>query len=463
MNRSDLTDAIDHARLPQPTVSIGVSGDDPVVPSPFRIGTGVSSALGMVGSAAARLWELRNGRSQEISIDLRHAVASLSSMRWVQLDGEPALSQFPHPNGSAALTTGLYECADGRWVHMQSEFPHLHRAVLELLGADNHAESIAARVKTWQSSALETALTEHGLCGAIARTADEWSGHPQGEALSGLATVEIEKIGESPAEPLPDTARPLAGVRVLDLTRVLAGPTCARTLAEHGADVLHIASPTLPTFEALEIDTGHGKRQTWADLATTEGREILRELVRESDVFSQGYRAGSLDRRGFGPKDIATLRPGIIYVSINCYGHTGPWRDRPGWEQLAQTVTGIVMGQGAGGVPATVPAAMNDYTTGYWGAYGAMTALARRAEEGGSWHVKVSLCQTSMWYERLGQPHVKEEAVVLEDVTPFSGVSETEWGRVNHLRPVVQMSETPPHWQQPTSPLGSHAPKWLSR
>ncbi|HJN16229.1 MAG TPA: CoA transferase, partial [Armatimonadota bacterium] len=252
-------------------------------------------------------------------------------------------------------------------------------------------------------------------------------------------------------------------VRVLDLTRVLAGPTCARTLAEHGADVLHIASPKLPTFEALEIDTGHGKRQAWADLATVGGREVLRDLVQDSDVFSQGYRAGSLDRRGFGPRDVAKLRPGIVYVSINCFGHTGPWRERPGWEQLAQTVSGIVVGQGTDGMPETVPAAMNDYTTGYWGAYGAMTALARRAGEGGSWHVTVSLCQTSMWYERLGRSHSKDEAAVLEDVTAFSTTSETEWGRVTHLRPVVEMSETPTGWDQPTTPLGHDAPRWLSR
>ncbi len=463
MNRSDLTDAVGLARLPQPRSRVDVVGIDPVIPSPFRIGSGVSTALGMVGSAAADLWERRTGRRQEITVDLRHAVASLSSMRWVRLDDEPALGKFEHPNGGAALTTGLYQCADDRWVHMQSEFPHLHRAVLELLGADNTRESIAAQVKKWQSSELEEALTAGKLCGAVARTAGEWAAHPQGRALSGLATVEIEKIGDAPAERLPDSDRPLVGVRVLDLTRVLAGPTCARTLAEHGADVLHIASPKLPTFEALEIDTGHGKRQAWADLATVGGREVLRDLVQDSDVFSQGYRAGSLDRRGFGPRDVAKLRPGIVYVSINCFGHTGPWRERPGWEQLAQTVSGIVVGQGTDGMPETVPAAMNDYTTGYWGAYGAMTALARRAEEGGSWHVTVSLCQTSMWYERLGRSHSKDEAAVLEDVTAFSTTSETEWGRVTHLRPVVEMSETPTGWDQPTTPLGHDAPRWLSR
>ena len=189
-------------------------------------------------------------------------------------------------------------------------------------------------------------------------------------------------------------ARPLSGVRVLDLTRVLAGPTCARTLAEHGAEVLHVRSPKLPSIEPFVIDTNPGKRSCFLDLDRREDVERMRALVRDAHVFSQGYRPGALARRGFSPEELAQMRPGIIAVSIDCYGHEGPFAGRPGWEQLAQTVTGMAHEHAGDEHPALVPAAINDYTTGYLGALGVMCALARRTTEGGSWHVRVSLART---------------------------------------------------------------------
>src|SRR5919197_6209684 len=183
------------------------------------------------------------------------------------------------------------------------------------------------------------------MCGAMARTTEEWAAHPQGQALAGLPRVEIIKLGDSEPEPLPAGDRPLSGLRVLDLTRILAGPTHARTLALYGADVLHIASPNLPSADIFVMDTNQGKLSAFLDLEAPADVEHLRKLVTRADVFAQGYRAGSLDRRGFGPEELVALRPGLIYVSINCYGHVGPWVERPGWEQLAQTVTGIAVAQ----------------------------------------------------------------------------------------------------------------------
>ena len=150
------------------------------------------------------------------------------------------------------------------------------------------------------------------------------------------------------------------------------------------------------------MDTNQGKLSAYLDLDTPDQREQLHSLVRVSDVFSQGFRAGALERRGFGPRDVAAARPGIIYVSINCYGHVGPWVDRPGWEQLAQTVTGLAAAQGTPDRPQRMPVAACDYTTGYLAALGTLVALGRRAREGGSYHVRASLCQTGMWFQRLG-------------------------------------------------------------
>jgi crotonobetainyl-CoA:carnitine CoA-transferase CaiB-like acyl-CoA transferase len=284
--------------------------------------------------------------------------------------------------------------------------------------------------------------------------------HPQGRALADWPRVAITKIGESRPEPMPPGARPLSGVRVLDLTRILAGPSHARTLAEHGADVLYIASPWLPNPDAFVMDTNHGKLSAFLDLDDRDDAARLRKLVAESDVFAQGYRAGALARRGFGPDELAELRPGLIYVSISCYGHAGPWEARPGWEQLAQTVTGIAAAQGAPDRPERMPVAACDFTTGYLAALGTMVALVRRAREGGSYHVRASLCQSGMWFTRLGPTCDPARASGAGDPAELCVETETPFGRLRHLKPALELSETPPHWARPTVPLGSHQPVW---
>jgi crotonobetainyl-CoA:carnitine CoA-transferase CaiB-like acyl-CoA transferase len=249
-------------------------------------------------------------------------------------------------------------------------------------------------------------------------------------------------------------------VRALDLTRVLAGPTCGRTLAAHGADVLRIGSPKLPFVLPFVIDTSHGKRSTHLHLADPGDAARLRALVRGADVFTQGYRSGALERLGFGPEELHALRPGLVYVSINCYGHVGPWVRRPGWEQLAQAVTGIAHEQGGEDGPRLLPAAATDYNTGYLAALGVLVALARRAREGGSYHVRASLSQTGMWLDRLPRTDGPGPGLSAEQVRPFLVRSETAWGTLSHLGPIVELSETPARWALPTVPLGTHPAEW---
>jgi crotonobetainyl-CoA:carnitine CoA-transferase CaiB-like acyl-CoA transferase len=287
--------------------------------------------------------------------------------------------------------------------------------------------------------------------------------------------LEVTRIGDAEKQPLRPAHRPLDGVRALDLTRVLAGPTCGRTLAEHGADVLRITCPRLPDVEPFVIDTGHGKLSAEIDLDDTEGVRRLRGLAAGADVFVGGYRSGSLERRGFGPEELAALRPGIVYVSINCYGHEGPWRERAGWEQLAQSVSGLAHEHGGAKQPQLVPAAACDYTTGYLAALGTLVALARRAREGGSWHVRASLSQTGMWIQRHGSDalHPKERTSIEEvlaggqprglsgeEIAALSMQSDTGYGRITHLAPVLSLSETPARWERPSSPRGAHPPAW---
>jgi crotonobetainyl-CoA:carnitine CoA-transferase CaiB-like acyl-CoA transferase len=265
----------------------------------------------------------------------------------------------------------------------------------------------------------------------------------------------------------------LSGIRVLDLTRVLAGPTCARTLAEHGADVLKITAAHLPHLGYQEYDTGHGKRSAHLDLREPQDVETLRGLVREADVFSQGYRPGTLGQRGFSPEALAQLRPGIVVVSLSAFSHVGPWAARRGFDTVVQTVSGITSRQGelfpgAEPGPQFYPVSAIDYLTGYLMACGALVALARRTREGGSWLVRISLAQTGRWL--VGRGEVPENALkdVPREFTPaelerWSMTSDTSVGRLHHLGPVVRLSETSPYWALPAVPLGSHEPVWPAR
>jgi crotonobetainyl-CoA:carnitine CoA-transferase CaiB-like acyl-CoA transferase len=372
----------------------------------------------------------------------------------------------PQLRGTHRITR-IVAARDGRYVQLHASF-HDGPQILEELGLDDAAmmEEIDAAVAARDAVELEAAFVRRAVCGGVVRSREEWASHPQGRALSDLPAVIVTRIGDAPAEPLPEGDRPTSGLRVIDLTRVLAGPTCAKTLAEHGADVLHIGAPHLEVGEPLELETGIGKRQAVLDLNLADHVVALHDLIRGADVFSQGYRLGTLDRRGFSPAQVAALRPGIVYVSENCYGHIGPWWTRPGWEQLGQAATGMSYREGQaapGGVPRLAPAAVNDYSTGYLAAYGAMMALARRAIEGGSWHVQVSLSQTCMWYQWLGHDNDINGADP-GDIEAFLDEMDTsDFGRIQYLRPALYLSETPPRWDLAPARQGAHEPVWLPR
>ncbi len=317
----------------------------------------------------------------------------------------------------------------------------------------------------WDGLDFEDAVAAAGACTGLARTPAEWDASEQGRILAGRPVVEVTRIGDSNPEPFKRGGdAPLDGVRVLDLTRVLAGPSCARTLAQYGAEVMAISSPNLPSVPMFVSDTGHGKRAAFVDLATSDGRDTLRRLVREGDVFSQSYRQGALERLGFGPLELARMRPGIVCTEINCYGHEGPWRTRPGWEQLGQTVTGMAVVHGGAEMPRLQPGAVTDYTTGFLAAFGTMVALERRARHGGSYLVRVSLAQTAMWIRAMGLAGedrlAATQPLAAEEIAAWSLSRDTGFGPMTYLHPPVTLSATPARWTRPTVPLGTHAAVW---
>jgi len=287
-------------------------------------------------------------------------------------------------------------------------------------------------------------------------------------ALAALPTISIEKIGEAAPKPWPAGERPLAGVRVLDLSRVIAGPVAGRTLAVHGADVLLISGPDLPAIPWLTIDTGRGKLTGFAELKSEQGRKVLRGLLAEADIFSQGYRPHSLASLGFSPEQAADISPGIVYVSLSAYGHAGPWAERRGFDSLVQTATGFNHAEGqAAGVdgPKELPAQMLDHATGYLMAFGAVMAKARQSREGGSWHVRVSLAQTGRWLWNLGRvaDGFKTEDLKGDAVAAFVEEVPSGFGPLRAVRHSAALSETPAYWARPAMPLGSHQPRWPAR
>lgn len=430
----------------------------PALATPFFGEEAAAAALAAGAAEAAGLWALRTGERQSVAVDTREAAASLVSFLFQRFD-DPA--RAPSRVAPATAANGFLPTGDGRFVYIHPSFDE-SAGHLKLLGCADTPEAVRAALARWTAPDLEAATARAGLCAAMVRTPDEWDATDQGRLLAAAPIVEVTRIGDGPPVPFPAAPdAPLSGVKVLDLTRVLAGPACARALASHGADVLHISGPDLPSFAPFVSDTGHGKRCAFLDLKMAAGRERLLGLVDEADVFSQGYRSGALERLGFGPEALAVARPGLIHLSINCYGHEGGWATRPGWEQLAQTVSGMAHVQGAGGEPALLPAAVNDYTTGYLAAFGAMVALRRRAAEGGSWRVRVSLTRTAMWVRSLGLREGGEvEPFSSDELAAWSIRENGGWGPVAFLRPPVRMEKTPAAWMRPSVRLGTDAAAW---
>ncbi|WIW48504.1 CoA transferase [Bradyrhizobium sp. 62B] len=445
---------------------VRLTGEEPQIPSSFRVAVAGQTTIAAAGLAAAEIWRLRSGETQQVSVDMRHAVAECRSERYLRLDDKP-----PPPAWDAIA--GVYRTGDGRFVRCHTNFPHHRDAVCKVLACEPERDKVQAALMHWKGEDFETAAYAAGGVVALMRSYDEWSALPQARALAQLPLISIEKIGEAAPKPWPQGSssndRPLSALRVLDLSRVIAGPVAGRTLAAHGADVLLVSGPELPAIDWLTIDTGRGKLTTFIELKSEVGRAQLSELLADADIFSQGYRPHALAAIGFAPEDAAKINPGIVYVTLSAYGHAGPWAERRGFDSLVQTTTGFNHAEGrAAGLdgPKELPAQMLDHATGYLMAFGAMMAKARQASEGGSWHVRVSLAQTGRWLWNLGRldgglntPDLTGEAVH----AAFIESMPSGFGMLKAVRHSALLSTTPAQWSRPAMPLGSHPARWPER
>jgi crotonobetainyl-CoA:carnitine CoA-transferase CaiB-like acyl-CoA transferase len=426
------------------------TGDDHPLPGPYRVGDAAAACVAATTLAAAELVRERGGHPKPVEVHIGHAAEAFRSEAHLSVAGE-------EPGALWASLSGNYEAADG-WVRLHANYPHHAEAILRALGTD--ADGVRAAVAARTAVEVEDAVLAAGGAAAAMRDRESWLTDGPGRAVRAEPLVALERIGDAPPRPLPqldrtrtdrilaeqalvDRSSPgqllavwtlddraLTGVRVLDLTHVIAGPVAARTLAAHGADVLHVTDPKRPVLHRIVMDTDFGKRSCHVDIDTPAGRDTLGELVAGADVFVQSYRPDSLARKGFGAARLAELRPGIVVVSLSAYGHTGPWRDRRGFDSLVQMSSGIAADQGMDR-PRSLPAQALDHGTGWLAALGVLTALRRRAVEGGSWQVKLSLARTAEWLHDLGRDTTPHTRV---DLAPYLDEADSDYGRLSYLK-----------------------------
>lgn len=437
--------------------TLDITDDPDLIPTRYPIEEMATGVLSAVGLAADRLWRLRGNSAQDIAMNRKAAALAMASSDYLLVDGVKVKTWDP--------VTGFYRDVRGDWVYLHGNFPHLRDGLLDLLGAEKDPVSVRDAVAKLDAAFLESAAMERGLCASRVRTPADWRQHVQHRAVSALPLLEITRIGDAPRQPLPPAARPLSGLRVVDCSRVIAGPMAGRTLAEHGADVLRINGPHLPFIEPLIIDTGLGKRSCHLDLRTPDDAERLRGLVSEADVFIDAYRPGALSARGFGAEAVQGLRPGIVSVSLSAWSREGPWSRRRGYDSLVQAACGLTLNEGEA-APSRMPCAPLDYLAGYLAAYGAMIALARRAEEGGCWRVELSLLRMAEWiFETADAIGVKSNIPASMpqpgDLRDHYQTRDSDFGRLDHLAPALSLSATPPGWDRPPVPLGTDEPVWL--
>jgi crotonobetainyl-CoA:carnitine CoA-transferase CaiB-like acyl-CoA transferase len=438
-----------------------VTGADPVIRSRLRYGAATAAALAAQGLAIAAIWAQRTGRWQSVSVDLARSVH-------LGLRTTLNLRQNGHgfDVGSRSRASNFFLTRDQRHIYLLRNNGRgtITEDLIGLLRAPNSTEGIAAAVSTWQSTDLEEALAAAKLPGVIARTAQEWREHPQGRLLAAEPAFGLHRIGASAPEPLRAAERPLAGMRVLDVSHVIAGPAAGRLLAEQGAEVLHISRPGERETQQIIMDLGFGKRDAYLDLDRPEDRAQLARLAERADVFIDSWRPGALARRGFSPAELAKLRPGIVHLSISCYGDRGPWATRGGYEPIGQAVSGLSIREGWPGPPRNAPTVtMNDYLAAYLGCVGVLGALLRRAREGGSWHVTTSLAQASMWVLEMGElPAIPESVPHFAPAHADLGEAQGSFGRLLHVAPLTRYGETPGYWERCAEPAGASLPLWRS-
>ena len=425
------------------------------LPSAYRVTDLASASIAVAGAALAELVSLRTGAPPEVEVDRRLAcgwfAGSLRPMGW-------HIPPVWHP------TAGDYRTKDG-WIRLHTNTAHHRQVALVVLGTPPECAAIGQHVATWSGEDLEQAIVDGGGCAAMLRDRRAWDEHPQGRAVAAEPVVHLSVHGPGPAPTFSlAPERPLRGVRVLDLTRVLAGPVATRFLAGFGAEVLRIDPPWWEEPGVVPEMT-LGKRCARLDMHQASDREQFMVLLEGCDVLVHGYRADALARLGMAEDERERLRPGLVDVSLDAYGWSGPWRTRRGFDSLVQMSSGIAAegmrwaGQDA---PVSLPVQALDHATGYLMAAAVLRGLVARCTTGAGWQARTSLARTARVLVEAGEASAAEPLAPESEADLAEAVEHTGWGAARRLRPPLRMSGAPMVWDYPAGPLGTSPARWSS-
>ncbi|MEU3944740.1 CoA transferase [Streptomyces sp. NPDC029526] len=410
--------------------------------------------------AAAELAARRAGLAEvpAVRVDDGAVATAFVSERHLRVDGRAPVSFAP--------LSRFWRTADG-WVRTHANYPHHRERLLAALDVPGDPDAVAAALAGRSAREVEDTVSAAGGLAVALRTPAQWAAHPQGVAVARRPLVERVRLDSAPGRTLPGVdggpLLPAAGVRVLDLTRVIAGPVATRVLGLLGADVLRVDPPGLPEIADQHADTGFGKRSALLDLAT--GRDAFEELLAGADVVVTGYRPGALDRFGLDPRALAERRPGVVVAQLSAWGVDGPWGGRRGFDSLVQVATGIASAEGGDGRPGALPAQALDHGSGYLLAAAVLRALTDRAEAGGSRLVRVTLARTARWLlESAPAGAALEDAPAAGTPAPEPGPwlagTDSPLGRLRYALPPVTFAGGPRDWTRPPGPWGADAARW---
>jgi CoA-transferase family III len=437
--------------------SVTFEGPADGLPSIYAVSEFAAAQIGAAALATAELLAARTGEPIRASqIDRRHACAAFRSERYLR----PIGWKRPAPWDPIA---GDYQARTG-WIRLHTNYASHREAALSVLKTPAERESVATAVLQWEAGALEEAVVRAGGAAAAMHSAPEWSEHPQGEAVAREPLIAVEAT-KAPAESLPAAEEaPLGGIRVLDLTRVIAGPVCTRFLAAYGADVMRIDPPGFEEVGALLAETTAGKRRAALDLRDPRARNTFERLIAQAHVLVSSLRADALERLGFSLPALRALNPALIVASIDAYGHTGPWRHRRGFDSLVQMSCGIAAaGQEASGAtsPVPLPAQALDHGTGYLLAAAVCRALTRRIEQRQISAVRASLARTAQLLMDLGEVPIRgDRDFTSEDAEPWLERADSAWGPLARVSCPGRIAGTKPGWARAAGPLGTDPPEW---
>ncbi|GAA4925180.1 CoA transferase [Streptomyces coeruleoprunus] len=412
--------------------------------------------------AAAELATVRTGAAvPSVRVDDGAVTAAFHSERLVRLDGHVAESFAP--------LSRFWRAADG-WVRTHANYPHHRERLLAALSLrpDAGPAEVADALAERRAADVEEAVYAAGGLAVAVRDAGEWAAHEQGALVAGRPLLTLERVGDAGARAAGvrgavSPGLPCAGVRVLDLTRVLAGPVATRTLALLGADVLRIDAPQLPEGQDIHNDTGLGKRSALLDLGRAADHRVFEELLAGADVVVTGYRPGALDRFGLSPEALAARRPGLVVAQLSAWGRYGPWGGRRGFDSLVQAATGIALLEGDGGEPGALPAQALDHGTGYLLAAAVLRGLTERQRDGAGRVARLSLTQTAHWLVHgPADGGTGPEGGEAYSPAPWLVERDGPVGRVRYARSPVGFAGGPVDWAGPAGRWGADTPRWVT-